>query len=309
VSTSSTVGRTVEPITAVCVILQSWHCAGLSLATQSGPTENCSNSLRLSVFASLGLQTALSSLPPLRFALPASLAYRPKPSWLGRSPEQSLRCALPASLAYRPRPSWLGRSPGQSLRLRPPCFAWAPAQAVRGLGVRRDERPPDPRLFPAHPASLDNFAGSEIGPPQATRRVHARDGGHQSPGLAPVPLLRWKFLLGISQRSLRVSVFTPAWFIGAMQGASLLHCRIVYFGAGHHILLDRLPARSFANAKPIKTLSPRSPTTLLSPPGKHRSPIKCAERRFCPRLFVIVPLAIGIHTARRVGAAIILAEC
>ena len=283
-STSSTVGRTVEPITAVCVILQSWHCAGLSLATQSGPTENCLNSLRLSVFASLGPQTALSSLPPLRFALPASLAYRPKPSWLGRSPEQSLR-------------------------LRTPCFAWAPAQAVRGLGVRRDERPPDPRLFPAHPASLDNFAGSEIGPPQATRRVHARDGGHQSPGLAPVPLLRWKFLLGISQRSLRVSVFTPAWFIGAMQGASLLHCRIVYFGAGHHILLDRLPARSFANAKPIKTLSPRSPTTLLSPPGKHRSPIKCAERRFCPRLFVIVPLAIGIHTARRVGAAIILAEC
>ncbi len=203
--------------------------------------------------------------------------------------------------------------------LRTPCFACVPAQAVRGLGVRRDERPPDTCLFPAHPldccffpahpASLDNFAGSEIGPPQATRRVHARNGGHQSPGLAPVPLLRWKFLLGISQRSLRVSVFTPAWFIGAMQGASLLHCRIVYFGAGHHILLDRLPARSFANAKPIKTLSPRSPTTLLSPPGKHRSPIKCAERRFCPRLFVIVPLAIGIHTARRVGAAIILAEC
>ena len=283
-STSSTVGRTVEPITAVCVILQSWHCAGLSLATQSGPTENCSNSLRLSVFASLGLQTALSSLPPLRFALPASLAYRPKPS-----------------VAW----AFAGTIPS----LRTPCFAWAPAQAVRGLGVRRDERPPDPRLFPAHPASLDNFAGSEIGPPQATRRVHARDGGHQSPGLAPVPLLRWKFLLGISQRSLRVSVFTPAWFIGAMQGASLLHCRIVYFGAGHHISLDRLPARSFANAKPIKTLSPRSPTTLLSPPGKHRSPIKCAERRFCPRLFVIVPLAIGIHTARRVGAAIILAEC
>ena len=78
-STSSTVGRTVEPITAVCVILQSWHCAGLSLATQSGPTENCSNSLRLSVLASLGPQTALSSLPPLRFALPASLAYPPKP--------------------------------------------------------------------------------------------------------------------------------------------------------------------------------------------------------------------------------------
>ncbi len=104
-STSSTVGRTVEPITAVWVNLQSWHCSGFSLATQSGPRENCSNSWRLSVFASLGPQTALSSLPPLRFAIPASLAYRPKPSWLGRLPRQSLRCALPASLGHRPKPS------------------------------------------------------------------------------------------------------------------------------------------------------------------------------------------------------------
>jgi hypothetical protein len=38
--------------------------------------------------------------------------------------------------------------------LRPPCRAWAPAQAVPGLGVRRDERPPDPRLYPAHPPDL-----------------------------------------------------------------------------------------------------------------------------------------------------------
>jgi hypothetical protein len=73
---------------------------------------------------------------PLRYALPASLAYRPKPSWLGRSPGQqstgllsfsgspcvawktgaerpcsarspgqSLRYALPASLGHRPKPS------------------------------------------------------------------------------------------------------------------------------------------------------------------------------------------------------------
>ncbi len=43
------------------------------------------------------------------------------------------------------------RSPGQSLRLRTPCVAWAPAQDFRGLGVRRDQRPPDARLIPAHP--------------------------------------------------------------------------------------------------------------------------------------------------------------
>ena len=49
------------------------------------------------------------------------------------------------------RRAWRARSAGQSLRLRTPCCAWAPAQAFRGLGVRRDERPPDTRLYPAHP--------------------------------------------------------------------------------------------------------------------------------------------------------------
>ncbi len=37
------------------------------------------------------------------------------------------------------------------LRLRTPCIACVPAQAFRGLGVRRGERPPDLRLLPPHP--------------------------------------------------------------------------------------------------------------------------------------------------------------
>ena len=147
-STSSTVGRTVEPITAVCVILQSWHCAGLSLATQSGPTENCSNSLRLSVFASLGLQTALSSLPPLRFALPASLAYRPKPSWLGRSPGRA--------------------STGPSSFSGSPCFArqfrrernWTAASDPKGArqGWRASKLRARPCAAPALEVSFRDFS-------------------------------------------------------------------------------------------------------------------------------------------------------
>ncbi len=34
------------------------------------------------------------------------------------------------------------------------CAAWAPAQAIRGLGVRRDEGSLDLRLVPPHPAAL-----------------------------------------------------------------------------------------------------------------------------------------------------------
>ena len=34
------------------------------------------------------------------------------------------------------------------------CAAWAPAQAIRGLGVRRDEGSLDLRLVPHHPAAL-----------------------------------------------------------------------------------------------------------------------------------------------------------
>ncbi len=66
-----------------------------------------------------------------------------------------LRFAVPA-LAYKPaaRRPWRARSAGQSLRLRIPCYAWAPAQAVLGLGVRRDNSPPDCCLCPAHPLDL-----------------------------------------------------------------------------------------------------------------------------------------------------------
>ncbi len=42
------------------------------------------------------------------------------------------------TLGKSPAHPWRARSAGQSLRLRTPCFAWAPAQAIRGLGVRRD---------------------------------------------------------------------------------------------------------------------------------------------------------------------------
>ncbi len=59
-------------------------------------------------------------------------------------------------------PPWSARSPGQSLRLRTPCCAWAPAQAFRGLGVRRDERPPDTRLYPAHPLDPWQVSGSPV---------------------------------------------------------------------------------------------------------------------------------------------------
>ncbi len=38
--------------------------------------------------------------------------------------------------------------------LHSPCFAMAPAQAVRGLGVRRVEGPPDLHLLPPHPLEL-----------------------------------------------------------------------------------------------------------------------------------------------------------
>jgi hypothetical protein len=62
-----------------------------------------------------------------------------------------LRFAVPATLAYQPEPSMARAFAGTIPSLRTPCFAWAPAQAFRGLGVRRDERPPDTRLIPAHP--------------------------------------------------------------------------------------------------------------------------------------------------------------
>ncbi len=40
------------------------------------------------------------------------------------------------------------------LRASQSCAAWAPAQAIRGLGVGRDEGSLDLRLVPPHPAAL-----------------------------------------------------------------------------------------------------------------------------------------------------------
>jgi hypothetical protein len=63
-----------------------------------------------------------SCATPLHFAVPASLAYRPKPSWLGRSPGQQSTGLLsfPGSpcCAWKTGadPPWSARSPGQSLR-------------------------------------------------------------------------------------------------------------------------------------------------------------------------------------------------
>ena len=41
-----------------------------------------------------------------------------------------------------------------------PCFAVAPAQAIRGLGVRRGEGPPDLHLLPPHPLDVSQISGS-----------------------------------------------------------------------------------------------------------------------------------------------------
>jgi hypothetical protein len=57
-------------------------------------------------------------------------------------------------LQVRGSPSVASSFRGTISSLRTPCCAWAPAQALPGLGVRRDERPPDPRLYPAHPPDL-----------------------------------------------------------------------------------------------------------------------------------------------------------
>ena len=99
-------------------------------------------------------------------------AHRP---WCARSPGRGFTGSPPVSgsplslawmralrhfavlaLACKPgaRRPWRARSPGQTLRLRTPCCAWAPAQAVRGLGARRDNSPPDCCLCPAHPLDL-----------------------------------------------------------------------------------------------------------------------------------------------------------
>ncbi len=49
---------------------------------------------------------------------------------------------------------------GRIHALRSPCFAVAPAQAVRGLGVRRGEGPPDLHLLPPHPLDVSQISGS-----------------------------------------------------------------------------------------------------------------------------------------------------
>ena len=120
-------------------------------------------------------------LPALRPCASQSLRrLRTGPShpWLGRSPGQQSTGLL--SFSGSPCCAWKTgtahpcsvRSPGQSLRLRTPCVAWAPAQVFRGLGVRRDQRPPDARLIPAHPPEPWHISGSPMASPCGREKCH-----------------------------------------------------------------------------------------------------------------------------------------
>ncbi len=83
-----------------------------------------------------------------------------------------LRCAFLLRLEDRGRASLLRPFTGRIPALRTPCFAWAPAQALRGLGVRRDERPPDTRLYPVHPLDPSQVSGSPMASPFSGMNVH-----------------------------------------------------------------------------------------------------------------------------------------
>ncbi len=100
---------------------------------------------------------------PLRFAVLASLGHRPEPSvaraFAGTSPAAahsllrlgtgpslsslSLSCFARKTRACRP---WHARLPGKGS-----TGPFAMLRFTHGLGVRRDERPPDCCLSPAHP--------------------------------------------------------------------------------------------------------------------------------------------------------------
>ncbi len=70
-------------------------------------------------------------------------------------PKKSLlRSAILLRWQVRGSPSVANPLSGIIHALRSPCFAMAPAQAVRGLGVRRGEGPPDLHLLPPHPLEL-----------------------------------------------------------------------------------------------------------------------------------------------------------
>ncbi len=84
-------------------------------AVRGVPARRREGSLELRVFP-----PRARALPPvLRVAVPASLAYRPKPSWLGRSPGQQSTGLLSFSgsrcCAWRAGeiPPWISRSPGR----------------------------------------------------------------------------------------------------------------------------------------------------------------------------------------------------
>jgi hypothetical protein len=65
----------------------------------------------------------------------------------------ALRCPC-SCLQARGSPSVASPFSGAIPALRTPCCAWAPARAFLGSGVRRDERLPDTRLYPARPLDL-----------------------------------------------------------------------------------------------------------------------------------------------------------
>ncbi len=86
---------------------------------------------------------------------------------------------------------WINTLRASAGRTRPRALRTRALSAI-GMGARRQGLAGLWRALESYsvlsslryPASLDNFAGSEIGPPKATRRGHARDGVHQSPGCA-----------------------------------------------------------------------------------------------------------------------------
>ncbi len=66
---------------------------------------------------------------------------------------------------------------GRIHALRSPCFAVAPAQAIRGLSVRRGEGPPDLRLLPPHPLDLAQISGLSTSSYTPSRRYPAGSAG------------------------------------------------------------------------------------------------------------------------------------
>ncbi len=73
-----------------------------------------------------------------------------------------LRFAIRLRLQVRGSPSVANPLSGTIPALRSPCFAVAPTQAVRDLGVRRDEGPPDLHFIIASPTGPLSWPASPV---------------------------------------------------------------------------------------------------------------------------------------------------